>query len=725
MDKARLKEIFIEEASEIIEKLDVEIINLEERPGDKNLLNEFFRGVHTLKGSANSFGFMRLGVFVHGLEDVLDYYRTSSEPPKSHVIDIFLQSVDVIKEIFDYEMKEQEGLPEKYDACINSFKQLLSGGAVDSSFSVKPTTEEPMRDLASEFGDLSGFSMNAELDEIEKKILEMLDSSSKFYKITLCTDEDLYLRGQDHALFLRLLANEGEIIYSHWDMSNVPKLSFMEADSSYIREITIYLKSHAEMSEIADIFSFLEEHEYRLEILKQESANDNLEKNTGDKEADSSIQSENLDANHGFSNSLKSVNATDEELDSSCGASSAVTKMLKTQKSEISTIQKETKRSFVKIDTAKLDELFDSIGELVIAQNFLAENEEIKLLKGNNLGKNIETLSKITRLIQNRVMSLRMVPIKDTFERMRRVARDASKKVGKEIKLQFVGEETEIDKNMVDALSDPLIHIIRNAIDHGIEDSSEQRLALGKPEIGTVELKAYHRGGNIVIEITDDGRGISRERVYQKALERGLITPSDELSDSQVYSLILQAGFSTAEKVSDVSGRGVGLDVVRSSIEAMRGRVEIESINGQGSSFAMFLPLTLAIIDGMLVKSDGETFIIPTLSIIESFRPSEDIVHTVQGDGEFVNLREELLPIVRLNHVLEIGSSTPKASESILMCVESERGRFAILIDELLGRRQVVIKTLGKTFAHLREISGGAVLGNGEIALILNIDELN
>lgn len=698
MDKAKLKEIFIEEAGEIIEKLDVEIINLEENPSDKNLLNELFRGVHTLKGSANSFGFKRLGEFVHGFEDILDFYRNASTPPKARAIDLFLQSVDVIKEIFELEIKEEEGLPSNYEPCIKAFKTLLESENEPQESS--PMT--PLPDLAEEFGanqDLLEESPS-DLKRVEGAFLDSLPSGQRLYKITLCMDEDIYLRGQDHTTFLRLLANEGEILYSHWDMSGVPKLSMLEADNSYIKGVTIYLESPNEPSEIEDIFSFLEEYEYALEELKATPKKS---------EASTSPISE--------------VPTSSKEKAPSIGK----IEPLGAPRNEVKTpsTPHEEKRSFVKIDTAKLDELFDSIGELVIAQNFLAENEAIKSLKGENLGKTIETLSKITRLIQNRVMSLRMVPIRDTFEKMKRVARDASKKVGKEIKLQLYGEETEIDKNMVDALSDPLIHIIRNAIDHGIEDDSEARIAQGKSEIGTVELGAYHKGGSIVVEITDDGRGINRTRVYEKALERGLIAPGEELSDTQVYGLIMQAGFSTADKISDVSGRGVGLDVVRSSIEALRGRVEIDSKEGKGSRFSIFLPLTLAIIDGMLVKSEGETFIIPTLSIVESFRPPKEILHTVQGEGEFVNLRTELLPIVRLNRALEIGSSMPDPSESILVCVENDGGRFAILIDELLGRQQVVIKTLGKMFSHLEEVSGGAVLGNGEIALILNVDGLH
>lgn len=382
----------------------------------------------------------------------------------------------------------------------------------------------------------------------------------------------------------------------------------------------------------------------------------------------------------------------------------------------------EAPRSFIKIDTAKLDELFDSVGELVIAQNSLAENSSIKSIQDEILQKTIESLTKITRVVQNRVMSLRMVPIKDTFEKMRRVVRDSSRKVNKEVKLHISGEDTEIDKTMVDSLSDPLIHILRNSVDHGIEPDSNDRVKNGKDSEGNVYLRAYHKGGNIVIEIEDDGRGIDREKVYKKALEKKLITEGENLTDQQIFALIMQPGFSTADQISDVSGRGVGLDVVRTSIESLRGKIEIDSKPGIGTRFSIYLPLTLTIIDGMLVKSANEIFIIPTLSIIESFRPTKDMIHKAEGKGEFVKLRDEFLPIVRLDGALGLEGEDKDPWDATLVCSESEKGKFALMVDELIGRQQVVIKPLGRLLSHLKEISGGAVMGNGEIALILNVE---
>jgi len=318
-----------------------------------------------------------------------------------------------------------------------------------------------------------------------------------------------------------------------------------------------------------------------------------------------------------------------------------------------------------------------------------------------------------------------MVAIRDTFDKMKRVVRDTSKKTGKELHLNIQGEETEIDKTMIDSLSDPLIHIIRNAIDHGLEADAEERVNAGKKVEGTITLRAYHKSGSIVISVSDDGRGINKEKVFRKAIERGIITGDENLTDSQIFGLIMQPGFSTADAISDLSGRGVGLDVVKTSIEKLRGKIEIDSKEGEGTTFSMVLPLTLAIIDGMLVQAAGEIYIIPTLSVVESFRPEREIVHIIKGQGEFVSMRGQHIPVIRLSDVFDLPvSERLEPWEGILVCVETEAGRIAIMVDELVGRQQVVIKPLGKALSRLKEISGGAILGSGDIALILNVDEL-
>lgn len=684
MDANQLKEIFIEEASEIIEKLDIDIINFEENPEDKELLNELFRGVHTLKGSANSFGFARLGEFVHHFEDVLDYYRNADEPIESEHIDVFLNAVDVIKEVMVVETEEIDELPKEYYTCLENLKKLLNKDDTDkeeSNTGDEDNSEE--KDLALEFED-NDEGPKVDLEKLQNELVEQ----ETLFHITLNTDDDLYFRGFDHSKLFKMLSKEGQILESYWNMEAIPPLEDLKSETSYIGKVDIYFASLKTEEAIKDVFEYLEDYEYSIEkVLKSE------------KKPPEPIKEKDIKFGRRQEDKEQEVPA---------------------QKMR----RKSDTHSYVKIDTKKLDELFDSIGELVIAQNFLAENKEIQQIKNEHVNKTINLLSKTTKLIQNRVMSLRMVPIHDTFEKMKRVVRDASKKVGKEISLVVEGAETEIDKTMIDSLSDPLIHIIRNAIDHGIEDDPEERLRQRKSSVGVVTLRAYHKGGNIAIEISDDGRGINKEKVYQKAIERGVIEENEDLTDTQIFGLIMQAGFSTADQISDISGRGVGLDVVRTSIEKLKGKVEISSEVGGGSTFTILLPLTLAIIDGMLVKSENDIFIIPTLSVLESFIPSPKVVHTFKEKGEFVDLRGDMIPILRLNEILETGESRPDICESTLICVESEKGKFAILIDDLIGRQQVVIKSLGSALAKMTEISGSAIMGTGEIALILNVEEL-
>jgi len=700
MNKERLRQIFIEEANEIIEALDVEVINFEEDPGNKDILNEIFRGVHTLKGSSNSFGFTRLGEYVHHFEDLLDYYRNNDVDISANIIDLFLDAVDVIKEMLRYEIEEQSGFPENYEQTLELIRQLLSGESTPQATTNEPVKEESeeISDLSDEFGDVEIASSLPS----EEEMLSSLDENEVLFKITLKLDEQVYIRGMDHAICLILLSQLGRPLYAHWDFTKVPALDAFNPDHSYIGPVSLYLASKSEKHDIEESFENLDASEYQIDLITKTA----------------------VPSTPPVATTPPPTPPTPEvkpAVSTTPSPSAPASKKPAKEKEK----EKEEKRSFVKIDTLKLDELFASVGELVIAQNFLTENEVIKEIENENVSKTLEQLSKITRLIQNRVMALRMVQIRDTFDKMKRVVRDASRKVNKEITLHTSGEDTEIDKTMVDQLSDPLIHLIRNAIDHGIEPDPNDRLNAGKESKGNVHLMAYHRGGNIVIEIKDDGRGINRDVVLNKAIERGLYEgDGSELSDQQVYSFIMQAGFSTAAVISDISGRGVGLDVVRNFIETLRGKIEIDSELGKGSTFRILLPLTLAIIDGMLVKSGNETFIIPTLSISESFRPNQEIVHYAQGKGEFVNLREELLPIVRLNRKLELNEQMPKVWESTLVTVETEGGKFAILVDDLIGRQQVVIKTLGKSFSKIKEISGGAVMGNGDIALILNIEEL-
>lgn len=695
----QVKAIFIEEAGEIIEKLDVDILRFEENSGDFALLNEIFRGVHTLKGNANAFGFTRLGLFVHHFEDVLDHYRNSKEMIASEYLELIVDSVEVIKETMVCELEASAHLPTAYESNLESIKALMA-----LKKGTAPTAAEPsvvLTDLSSEFGLSSQDQFANGISEALQSFEAMREAGDHLYRIDLTLDADAYRRGFDHMLFVAMLSQKAKAIETFFNLDQVPPLEAFSSEENTIASCVVVLLTPKARAEVDEDFEFLFPHEYCVTSIEPALHVSPVEPVPEIVEAPQPPVIEPLQA-------PQSAPAASEPAVPS-GA---------TGKTDLG------QKSTIRIDTYKLDELFDSVGELVIAQNFIAQNEQIRSIGDEAIGRTIETLSKITKRIQDRVMSLRMVAIRDTFDKMKRVVRDTSKKTGKELHLNVVGEETEIDKTMIDSLSDPLIHIIRNAIDHGLEADATQRREAGKNSEGTITLRAYHKSGNIVISVSDDGRGINKNKVLKKAIERGVITGEENLSDAQIYGLIMQPGFSTADTISDLSGRGVGLDVVKTSIEKLRGKIEIESEEGRGTTFSMILPLTLAIIDGMLVRAAGEIYIIPTLSVVESFRPEEQIVHAFKGQGEFVSLRGQHLPIIRLADVFALPCERIKPWEGILVCVETEAGRIAIMVDELVGRQQVVIKTLGKSLSKLREISGGAILGNGDIALILNVDAL-
>ncbi len=377
----------------------------------------------------------------------------------------------------------------------------------------------------------------------------------------------------------------------------------------------------------------------------------------------------------------------------------------------------------VKGDTLKLDSLIDLVGELVIAQSMVVQDPEVIGARGQQLMRNLAQLRRIATELQRTAMSLRMVPIRATFQKMNRLVRDLASSQGKQLQLVLSGEDTELDRNIVEELNDPLVHMIRNSCDHGVE-MPDTRVAAGKNPVGTINLRAFHQGGNIVIQIQDDGRGLNPERILAKAREKGLVKPDEVLSEKDIFDLIFAPGFSTAEKVTDLSGRGVGMDVVRRNIEQLRGKVEINSIPGHGATFTIYLPLTLAIIDGMIVGVGSDRYIIPTLSVRESFRPQTKMISTVYQRGEVISVRGKLTPLLRLSEHFETECECRRPEEGIVIVVESGQQTRCILVDELVGKQEVVIKSLGEAFKTQRALAGAAILGDGRVGPILDVDAL-
>ena len=373
----------------------------------------------------------------------------------------------------------------------------------------------------------------------------------------------------------------------------------------------------------------------------------------------------------------------------------------------------------VKVDTRKLDNLVDIVGELVIVQSIIQEDPALQRLIDERLSRNLAQLKRITSDLQRNAMAMRMTPIRPTFQKMSRLVRDLSRKSGKTIDLVLAGEDTELDRKVVEDINDPLMHMVRNSVDHGIE-SPEKRRAAGKPAQARVALSAYHEGGNIVIAIADDGAGLNTERIREKAIAQGVISADDALTPDEIHLLIFRPGFSTAEKVTEISGRGVGMDVVRRNIEALRGRIEIQTAQGQGTTFLIKLPLTLAILEGLLLRTGDERFVLPTFCIRESLRPTPEQVHSFQGRRRLIQVRDSLLPMIHLSELFGYTGPLPEPWEATVVVVDDNGRRIGLMVDELLGKQEVVIKALGGSFSHVRGVAGGAILGDGRVGLILD-----
>ncbi len=569
---------FISESRENLELIELNLIDLEQEPNDKEIMNAIFRPFHTIKGVS---GFLELKIInrlAHSTENLLDNARTEKIIITNSIADIILESVDTIKKLLD----------------------VLENGVLTCE-----AVENDSVDIEPLIKKIESASSNT-LEEGQKSLGEILVE-----KGTL-DDEGL----KDG------LAKQ------------------KEEPGKKLGEILLEEK----IVESKDVIS-----------------------------------------------ALRSQKTTEKAL-----------------------------KSDVKVDTLKLDNLVDFTGELVISQTMLRQKSIELAATDQKLFQNLNQLSQIVSSIQKIAMSMRMVPIKSTFRKMVRLVRDLSRNSGKEIALEMTGEDTEIDRNVVDALYEPMVHMIRNSVDHGLE-SPEQRIKAGKDKKGTIHLKAYHKGGNIVIEIIDNGRGLNTEKILEKAVTKNLISSDAVLSDSEIYSLIMKPGFSTADKITDISGRGVGMDVVKDALENLQGRIDVESKPGAGTTFILSLPLTLAIIDGMLVRVGSEKYIIPTMAILESFKPGPDDCHTVNNMGEMVMVRGNLLPLIRIDDVFNVPGEAEKPENGLVVVVENNNVQKGLLLDELLGKDEFVIKNLGESIKGVKGLAGGTILGDGRVGLILDV----
>lgn len=574
---------FVMESLENLGTIEVKLMDLEQDPSDLEAINTIFRSFHTIKGVSGFLNFSKISKFAHIVENLLDKARSGDLRIDGEIIDLILDSADILKRIIEN---------------------------IQASLSTGPPTEG-----------------STDIEEIIAEVEHLIAKAEGEGKRPL-----------------------GEIL--------VAKGAVSKADV----EGALLTKEERHDKKIGEIL---------VEQKKVET-----------REAVSALREQKR-----------------------FGQPAALQ---------------------LKVDTDKLDKLVDMVGELAITQSVLRQNEVIRTSNDRKLSHIINQLSQITSGIQRTAMSLRMVPAKNTFQKMLRVVRDLAKKAGKEVQLVMSGENTEVDRNMIEEIYEPMVHMIRNSIDHGLEPP-EEREAANKPREGTICLRAYHKRGDIVIEIEDDGRGLDKEKILKKARSQGLIGEGEKLTDVEINNLIFSPGLSTADTIDDISGRGMGMDVVNSKLEKLRGRIRVQSVAGKGTTFSIRLPLTLAMIDGMIVKVGGERYIIPSPSVQEAFKPEEVECHTVMEEGEMIMVRDQLFPLIRLHrlfgpHGTDSSNGKEKAPwESLVMVVENQGRKKCLLVDELLGQEEVIIKGLGEGLKDLKGIAGGAVMEDGRVGLILDI----
>lgn len=716
-DFAQFHDAFFEEAGEHLAVVEEGLLDLEQHPEDRDLLNKIFRSAHSIKGASGMFGFNAVAQFTHKMETLLDLLRNGQKAVTPQVADLLLRSTDCLKTLID---AAKSGAPVDTETVQRLTTELAAASSSDGSS--LPQAAESAKPAPA-----------AQADHVHA------------YTIDWTPPEWLFQRGLDPLQILKELGNIGTLSQVTIDTSRLPDLAEMDPEKCYL-SWKIRLKTGKDRKAVEAAFEFVREDS--VLTLAEEIRGKELEGRSDEAKASGeSIGTPRPlpllpDVNEEYPKPLgeilvESGVVSRETLDQALAQQKRVGQILVEQKAatpqqveqallkqklQESTAQaKKTDTASIRVDTAKIDKLINLVGELVITHSMLSDlGARFEMRQLPVLLERMADLERNTREIQERVMSIRMLPIGTAFARFPRLVRDLSTKTGKKIQLLLSGEETELDKTVIESIGDPLTHLVRNSADHGLEPP-EERLDNNKPEVGTIKLNAFHEGGNICITVEDDGRGLNRDKIFAKAIKQGLISENDKPTDDQIWALIFKPGFSTAEKITDVSGRGVGMDVVKRNIEALGGTVTIKTAQGKGTTFALKLPLTLAIIEGMTVRIGRETYIVPLLSILESIQPKRESVKTVIGKGELINVRGTYLPVVRLYEVFNLQPEHTDPVKGILLILETEGERVAVMVDEILGQQQVVIKSMEQNFRKVEGIAGATILSDGTVGFILDV----
>ncbi|KAF7769049.1 two-component system, chemotaxis family, sensor kinase CheA [Pseudoalteromonas citrea] len=665
IDLSQFFEVFFEESFEGLDAMEAELLNLEPGTEDSETINTIFRAAHSIKGGSGTFGFTSVSDFTHVLETLLDQIRDGQRQLTAEHVNLLLKSVDCLRALLSALQAEQT--PDLSDA----------------------------NDLRHKFEVILGMSESTENQDAQASL--PVESESTF-QIDFKPHPHLFKTGNEPLYMIGELAELGELETTVF-YDAIPDFENLSPDECFL-SWRFFLTTARTESAIKEIFEWVEDDAH-IEITVCGGLFEH--------EAENESSSPPVEGGQSTGLSSSSVSAP---------------KAIPTKKAETKKPAEQSTTS-IRVGIDKVDSLINMVGELVITQAMLSQigEQEITETTITSLQEGLAQLAHNTRDLQENVMRIRMLPISFVFSRFPRLVRDISQKLNKQVELKLVGEQTELDKTVMEKISDPMVHLVRNSLDHGLE-TPEERVAAGKDPVGIVTLNAFHQGGNIVIEIMDDGQGLNTQRIKEKAITNGLVQPEDELSADEINELIFMPGFSTADEVSDISGRGVGMDVVRRNIQALNGSVEVSSAPGVGSTFTIRLPLTLAILDGQLVKVAQHTYIIPLISIVESLQIDITKVSRVGKDLDVLRLRDEYIPILRLYDIFTHKGAIEELDKTLLVVVESDNHKVGLLVDDLLAQQQVVIKSLEANYQKVDGISGATILGDGRVSLIIDISGL-
>jgi two-component system chemotaxis sensor kinase CheA len=684
----KYKEAFQEEAREILVELESALLELNENPGVSESVARAFRALHTIKGSGAMFGFDDIAAFTHHIENAFDEVRNGRRATSPELIGLTLKAADQIKAMLDESAGRGQADPAIAAGLLAKLSALTGAKPVPKDEPSVPA-RKPDSDARS-----------------NKEPALLPNAAVRDWRIQFRPKADLLRNGANPLLLFRELQDMGRLEITA-NMAEVPALPELDAERCYIAW-DMGLSTAAPVEAIRDVFVFVEDCcELTIEAASQ---------------PERPVEETVRESMAAVPPAVAGAGVDDRKLKRQAAGSPAESSASDGQKQERRALERRGEQavqaSSIRVAAAKVDQLIDLVGQLVTVQARLVEMAARR--EDRDMQAVAEEIESLTAELRETSMSMRTLPLRSTFERFKRLVYDLGRTLHKEVELTFEGADTELDKTVIDQLNDPLMHLIRNSMDHGIE-APEARRAAGKPSTAAVHLAARHAGAQVLISVSDDGKGIDGEAVRARAIERGLIAPEARLSESEIFSLILAPGFSTAKVVSDVSGRGVGMDVVKRNVEALRGSIEIASQPGLGSTVTLRLPLTLAIIDGLLVRVDRSYFVLPLATILECIELTQADIE--QSNGKHIaNVRGEIIPYIRLREHFRMCQERPEREQ--VMITETEDGRYGFAVDQVLGDHQTVIKNLGRFYRHVDLVSGATILGDGTVALILDPQRL-